>query len=205
MNREPNFDDLVGTEAGGAERERLRGVHDLLLQAGPPPELTPRLEKGPDFGPVSRRRRAVKKRPALLLLAATLAAVAIFGAGYGVANHRGGSGTAKPVVQLSLKGTTRAPHASATLDVWRNQSGNWPMTLSVDGLPRLPQGTYYEVYLARDGKPWGSCGTFRVVGSGPLTVKLTAPYSLRPGDTWIVTRVPPGGEPGTTVLRPVAA
>jgi hypothetical protein len=35
---------------------------------------------------------------------------------------------------------------------------------------------------------------------------LTAPFKLRKGDTWVVTRPGPGGsEPGRTVLRPVAA
>ena len=93
MNREPNFDDLVGTETGGAERERLRGAHELLLRAGPPPELTPRLRNAPDFGVVSLKGRVAKKRPTLLLLAATLSIVAVFTAGYAVADHRGGSAT----------------------------------------------------------------------------------------------------------------
>ena len=37
-----------------------------------------------------------------------------------------------------------------------------------------------------------------------MTVSLTAPYTLRKGDTWVVTRPGQGGgtEPGTTVLRP---
>jgi hypothetical protein len=34
-------------------------------------------------------------------------------------------------------------------------------------------------------------------------VTLTAPYSLRKGDSWIVTRPGAGGaEPGKTVLKP---
>ncbi|HJQ74250.1 MAG TPA: anti-sigma factor [Gaiellaceae bacterium] len=207
MNREPNFDDLVGTETRGDERERLRGAHDLLLQAGPPPELTPRLENAPDFGVVPLHRRRPRKRPVLLLLAATVSVAAVFAAGYGVANQRdsGSSSASQPVAQLSLRGTALAPQARATLDVWRSQRGNWPMTLSVAGLPKLPQGTYYEVYLVRGGKPWGSCGSFRITGSsGAVTLRLNAPYSLRPGDSWIVTRAPFGGEPGKTVLRPVS-
>jgi hypothetical protein len=81
------------------------------------------------------------------------------------------------------------------------------MKLSVAGLPKLPSRTYYEVYLVRNGKPWGSCGTFVVSNSsGPLTLRLIAPYSLRKGDSWVVTRPGPNGsEPGRTVLRPVAA
>jgi hypothetical protein len=37
-------------------------------------------------------------------------------------------------------------------------------------------------------------------------VSLNSPYTLRKGDSWIVTRPGAGGvEPGTTVLRPVTA
>ena len=44
---ERDFDELVGAETTGAERERLRGVHELLVEAGPPPELPRELEEGP--------------------------------------------------------------------------------------------------------------------------------------------------------------
>lgn len=207
MNREPNFDDLVGTETRGAERERLRHAHELLLQAGPPAELPPQLRKPPSVDVVRLKPRRTVKRRALVLIAAAVSIGAVFGAGYGIGNNRAGSQAAPtPAAQISLRGTALAPGANATLDVWREQGGNWPMTLSVAGLPKVPRGTYYEVYLVRGGKPWGSCGTFVVSNpSQALTLKLNAPYSLRPGDSWIVTRVPFGGEPGRTVLRPVAA
>jgi anti-sigma-K factor RskA len=138
----------------------------------------------------------------MLLLAAALSIVAVFAAGYAVADHRGGGGSV--AAELQLKGTNAAPNATATLEVWQPQSGNWPMTLHVAG---LPQHSRYEVYLVRDGRPWGSCGTFRTAGSsGQLTLKLNAPYRLRTGDSWVVTRLAPGGsEPGRTVLRPVSA
>jgi hypothetical protein len=201
----PDFDELVGTEATGAERERLQRAHELLLQAGPPPELTPRLQTAPNMDArVAHLRRRVVKRRAMLLLAAALSIVVVFAAGYAVAQHRS-SGSAAPVAPrtLALKGTSVVPGAHATLEVWQAQNGNWPMTLSVEGLPKHAR---YEVYLVRDGKPWGSCGGFVVSkSSGPLTLRLNAPYALRKGDTWIVTRQVHGNEPGSTVLRPVAA
>ena len=40
MNREPTLDELIGADTTGAERERLQHVHELLLEAGPPPEVT---------------------------------------------------------------------------------------------------------------------------------------------------------------------
>ena len=47
MTRRPDLEDLVGADLDLSERERLRRVHDLLLQAGPPPELSPEIEAGP--------------------------------------------------------------------------------------------------------------------------------------------------------------
>ncbi len=201
----PDFNELVGAEATGAERERLRRAHELLVQAGAPPELTPQLRKVPSFGVARLQRRRVVKRRAMLLLAAALSILAVFAAGFAVADHRGGSAkTDRSAATLALQGTKEAPHARATLEVWHARSGNWPMTLTVKGLPKLPRHTYYEVYLVRNGKPWGSCGTFVVSKpSQPLTLTLNAPYALRNGDSWIVTRPgPAGSEPGKTVLGP---
>jgi hypothetical protein len=205
VNREPTLDDLIGAETSGAERQRLQHAHELLLEAGPPPELSPELLSGPTLGMTVARRRAVKRR-AMVLLAAAIAIVMVFLGGYEVAN-RGATTSAKPVLIQDLKGTQLAPKAKATLEVWRSHEGNWPMTLTTAGLPKLPPRNYYEVYLVRDGKLWGSCGTFRVAGSRgqAVTVTLTAPYALRQGDTWIVTRPgAAGSEPGPTVLRPIS-
>lgn len=203
----PDFNELVGTEATGAERARLQEAHDLLLRAGPPPELTPKLKAGPNPDVVRKqhRRRAVKRRT-LVLLAAALSIAVVFFAGYGVSGLRSGNGGGEIVQALELKGTAAVPKAQATLEVWRPRDGNWPMTLDVQGLPKLPAHTYYEVYLVRDGHPWGSCGTFVVSGSSrPVKVSLNAPYKLQKGDTWVVTRQTPGSEPGRTVMRPVSA
>jgi hypothetical protein len=202
----PDFNELVGTEATGAERARLQEAHGLLLRAGPPPELTPKLKAGPNPAAVRKqhRRRAVKRRT-LVLLAAALSIVVVFFAGYAVSSMRS-SGGGEIVQALELKGTAAVPHAQATLEVWRPKDGNWPMTLAVQGLPKLPAHTYYEVYLVRDGHPWGSCGTFVVSNSSRvLQLSLNAPYKLQKGDTWVVTRQTPGTEPGQTVMRPVSA
>jgi hypothetical protein len=204
----PDFDELVGTEATGAERKRLREAHDLLLRAGPPPELTPKLKAGPNPGVarMQRRRRTVKRR-SLVLLAAALSIGLVFAAGYAVSSNRGGGTASAGIVKtLELEGTAAVPGAQAELDVWQRRDGNWPMTLSVKGLPKLPPRTYYEVYLFRDGHPWASCGSFVVSGSSQvLRVSLNAPYKLHKGDSWVVTRQVAGSEPGKTVMRPVSA
>lgn len=209
MNREPTLNDLIGNEATGAEREQLQRVHEMLLEAGPPPEISADLEKGPTLGMTLSRKP--RRRPrAMILLAAALLVGLVFFAGYSVRSNKSASGQQQTIVMAAaLKGTSFAPQAEGTIQVWSDTdgNGNWPMTLRVVGLPKLPPHNVYEVYLLRNGKPWGSCGTFRVGGSGSVnqqvTVSLSAPYSLHKGDKWVVTRPGAGGaEPGPTVMRP---
>jgi len=207
LTREPDFDELIGAEATGEERERLRRAHELLVQAGPPPELPPSLQKAPNFGVFSLHQRRVVKRRALVLLAAALSIAVVFFSGY--LARGGGNSTAVPTPPrlISLQGTPEAPDARATLAVWQSRNGNWPMRLSVAGLPQVSGRTYYEVYLVRNGKPWAPCGSFRIANAsaGAVTLTFNAPYSLQKGDSWIVTRAVFGSEPGKTVLRPVTA
>ncbi len=212
MNREPTLNELIGDEATGAERQQLQHVHELLIEAGPPPELSAELEGGPTLGMTLGKRR--RKPRTMLLLAAALALGLVFFAGYSVRSNKNGTGSGpnQPLMAVALKGTPLVPGAQGTIQVWNatDGNGNWPMTLRVVGLPKLPPHNYYEVYLLRNGKPWGSCGTFRVGDAGSsdqeVTVTLTAPYSLHKDDSWVVTRPGAGGaEPGQTVLRPVTA
>ena len=207
MNRVPNFDELVDSDTTDAERERLRGVHELLVQAGPPPELPPELEAGPSLQITFARKRQRAKGRAMMLLAAALVGVLVFIGGYALGNGKSGGGGRNLVTTLNLKGTSAAPNADASLEVWHPKDGNWPMTLSVVGLEMLPPRRYYEVYVVRGGKILGSCGMFRVEQTrNPVVVTLNAPYPLQKGDTWVVTRQGAGGvEPGTTVLKPVSA
>ena len=207
MTPVPDFDELVGREVPTAERERLRGVHDLLVQAGPPPELAPEIEAGPTLAmtiATRKRERHVRGRVSLLLAAAIAVAVVFLG-GYVVGN-RGAGGNA-PATVMQLSGTKAAPGALASLRIGEEDAaGNWPMELSVTGLPKLPAHGYYVVYLVRGGKPWAPCGTFAAAGTQHGTVvRLNAPYELRKGDTWKVYVWRPGAhEPGPAVLVPTA-
>ncbi len=202
MTRTPNFDELVGTDLDPEERERLERVHDLLVRAGPPAELAPELERGPTLamtlgGP---RNRHVVRRMALLA-AAIMVLLLVFLGGYVTGNHGGGGLSGGHT--LKLVGTPQAPAALASLHVASADSaGNWPMTLSATGLAKLPPHGYYEVFLTRNGKIWAPCGTFRVQSTTTaVSVKLNAPYDLRRGDGWVVTRQLPGQhEAGPVVL-----
>jgi Anti-sigma-K factor rskA, C-terminal len=200
MNPTPDFDELVGSEPLGGERERLRRAHELLVEAGPPQELPPALARGPDSERSKAVRRRQVKRRAFVLLAAALAVAAVFSSGYAVGNRH----STDVAGLLGLKGTRAAPHARATLEILPATAGNWPMKLTVRDLPALPAHAYYDVYLVRKGERYLSCGRFVTAGgSAPFTVPLNAPYRLGPGDRWIVTRESPGSsDHGTTVLRP---
>jgi hypothetical protein len=204
MTRRPDFDELVGPEVERDERERLLRVHELLLQAGPPPELSPEIERPTLALTLQRRARPARRRMALL--AATIAVVAaVFIAGYATGNRHGNSAPAAHT--LSLVGTKAAPGALASLQIEPvDAAGNWPMKLAVTGLPKLPPHGYYTVYLVRNGKAFASCGTFVVAGKTHGTlVWLNAPYRLEAHDTWVVTKQLPGHhEAGPVVLRPNA-
>jgi hypothetical protein len=167
-------------------------------------ELAPQLQKAPSAGVIRLRRwRAVKRRGPLLLIAA-VSIPAVFVSGYVVRAHRGESVPRNPMVRtLALRGTSIAPKARARLEVWHVRDGNSPLTLSVVGLPKLPPHTYYEVDLLRGKKPFASCGEFRTARSFShrVTLTLNAPFALRKGDSWVVTRQPQGREGGVTVLR----
>ncbi len=204
MTRVPDFDELVGRDLPPAERERLLRVHELVVAAGPPPELAPELEAGPTLAmTLVKPKREHRRHRMSLLLAAAIAVLVVFLGGYIVGNsHTGGDAPAKT---MTLTGTKAAPDALASLRIdHADSAGNWPMQLTVTGLPKLPDHAYYVVFLVRDGKPWAPCGAFNVAGpKRGTTVNLTAPYELKKGDTWaVMEQTPHASSPGPAVLWP---
>jgi hypothetical protein len=202
VSPDPDFDELIA-DAEPGERERLRRVHDMLVVAGPPPELTPQMEAGPTLGMTigGRPSRRHTQRRVALLAAAIVVLLLAFLVGYVTGNDSKVSGRL-----LKLQGTAVAPNAQASLrleDV--DPAGNWPMELAAVGLPKLPPKGYYEVFLVRNGKPWAPCGSFVVKNAKVgVSVRLNAPYRLRRTDTWIVTRQTWGNrDAGPVVLKPL--
>jgi hypothetical protein len=187
MSRPPDFEELVG---GGnltpAERERLRHVHELLVTAGPPPDLPPALERAPTpGGRVSLLPR--RRRGAVLAFAAALA-IAAFGAGYFVGDRGGEPDALSRDFVLKMRGTQAAPTAVASLVVYeKDDDGNWPMELTIRNLPPLGEDGRYELFLTRRGKLSASCGTFFATSS-KVVAHLNAPYKLRQYDGWVVVR-----------------
>jgi hypothetical protein len=191
------FDELIGAEPDGTERARLRGVHELLLEAGPPPELTPEVASGPTLAMTLSRVRASSGRRrgfALTAVAAALVAVVI---GLGVAAH----GNGKKYPRFTLRGTVFAPHASGTLYILRAKSSTPRVKIEVTGLPAAKRP--YIVYLVRNGRTIAPCGGFTVTNpKREVTAVLHSPYAIQGSDEWIVTGPSIGNRPRPTVLRP---
>ena len=185
----PDFDEFVGTDLPPEERARLRRAHDLLVAAGPLPELPPSLaEPRPPAGDltpfINRRRNAT-----VAVLAAAVA-VAAFGMGYLAGHHGHGNGfpTTRTVV---MHGTSTAPTgalASIALGK-RDDAGNVPMLVRASNLTKLPTGGYYELWLTRNQKAVAPCGGFYVEG-GEKTVEVhfSVPYTLERFNGWVITK-----------------
>ncbi len=176
------FEDLIGggEELSAAERARLRRVHELLLEVGPPPEVPGRL-RAPTVARLGLRRR----RYVPALIAAALA-IAAFGSGYLVGDRDGGP---ESVRSIPMSGVGKARGAMATIELLaEDDAGNWPMDLFVRGLEPNARGSdWYELWLTKGGKLVASCGRF-TVDADETRVRLSVPYRLRGFDGWVVTR-----------------
>lgn len=172
----PDFDDLVGPEVDGEERAQMRRAHDLLVAAGPPPDL-PAAFDAPRVRPLSRRRVTA------LALAAALATAA-FAGGWAL---RGGDESFDVRAEVPMRATANADGASALIKLGHaDELGNWPMEIVVRGLKPLPDGGYYELMLTKKGEPVATCGSFKVRATGETVVRLGASYELSDFDGWVV-------------------
>jgi Anti-sigma-K factor rskA len=172
--RRPSFDELVGDDLTPIERERLLRVHDLLIDAGPPPEL-------PSPAPVvlSARRR----RGAAIAIAAALV-LTVFAVGVAVGDRSGGQ---KADFSVAMSGTAAAAGASASLTVFEiDEAGNWPMEFAIEGLVPEPSGRPYELWLTKGGKLEVLCGGFLTDAAGSAEVPMNAPYNFDDYDGWVV-------------------
>jgi hypothetical protein len=192
MSERPDLRELVGDDVPDAELDRLSRADDALHGTPPAPEvpesLTARVLAIPgDDRWIHRRRRVL----AGLAVAACVAG-AMFGIGFWLGGDSGGVPAAE---QITLTATGAAPaEAQMVINVLpKDPAGNWKMTADVTGLPRLPAGGYYEVWLTQDDEVVASCGRFVVNANGKArSVWLNAPYRFTEYDRWVVTAHVPG-------------
>jgi hypothetical protein len=186
-----DFDELVEGVESPEERARLRRVHELLTQAGPPPELSPALASmpAPEEEPEDEADVAwlpPRRLGAALVLAATLA-LASFAVGYFAGDNRSNGETAAPEVTKTVvlhgQGVSTGVLSIGAVDA----NGNIPMLITVRGLAPLPEGDYYSLTLTKHGKSVVTCTTFNVGNRGTNTINLVAAYDLNGFDGWAVT------------------
>jgi hypothetical protein len=202
VTNDPDFRELVGDEGAPEELDRLRRVHELIVAAGPPPELSPAVEHAPKVED-SKVLDFKRRRPAAVFAIAAAIAAAAFAIGYGV-GHRGNTFASAAEVPMHGVGTQKA--ATASIAIGKHDSGgNYPLQMSVKGLAGLPKGGWYELLLSKQGRPTLPCGDF-IVGGGQTTIHLSVPYDLpdwhqkKVYDGWVVVRHLPGRHAAPIVM-----
>jgi hypothetical protein len=181
----PDFRDLVGDEGTPEELAKLRRAHDMLIAAGPPPDLSPRLAEPPKAPERERRFHRWRARAAFALAAAVAAAA--FGVGF-LVGDRGSSEYHAAGPPIPMHGVASARGAKASIVIGeRDDVGNWPLLVRVRGLEPLPKGEWYELYLTRKEKLAAYCGSFSMNETGETTVHFSIPYRLKRFDGWVVT------------------
>ena len=186
-----SFDDIVGTDGLTHEEEaKLRRVHELLVAAGPPPDLSPDLSlppvpteeaDPPEVAFLLRRRRG---RALVLALAATLAA---FVGGYAFGHSKGKPAAFTSIRTVAMHGPSGGASHGVINIAEKDSVGNWPMQFEVSGLPQQQnRAAYYELWLTQNGKAVAPCGSFRV-NAKTTRVRLSVSYPLKRFDGWVVT------------------
>jgi hypothetical protein len=196
MTELPDVRNLVGP-VPPEELEELREV-DTLLRAVPsaPPPLPPALARAP-----AQRRRRTRSRALgrLALAAALVAGVAALSFTGGRWFDRGDDFQTRATIPLEA--TANASGAAATIRLGeRDATGTWEMELTVSGLRELPPGSFYVLWLSKDGNYAATCGSFRVVRE-ERTYRWEAAYRLDDYDEFVISARPPG-LPRDPALRP---
>ena len=194
-----DFDQLVDLAGlSPAERARLLRVHELLVAAGPPTELPSALAQPPEqpeAAAVVPLPAQPRRRPVATFLIAAAVAAACFGGGYVLANQAHQT-TAIHVVRIVPMQGVGQQDSFASLKVGSSDAnGNWPIQLTVAGLPALRQKERYYLMVWQNGRPVAFCGTFEVADRGSTTVTFSVAYRITKSTRWVVTRMTPGVRP----------
>ncbi|HYZ18952.1 MAG TPA: hypothetical protein VE615_05370 [Gaiellaceae bacterium] len=175
MSREPDFRELVGDGLSPEEEARLRRAHELLLAAGPPPELPGVLAQPPT--PQARIISLAQKRVRTGLVLAAAIVLAAFALGYFVGARDDGSslGAGFAPEETAVLGKSGGRLAVVRIG-GRDDNGNRPMLVTVEKLKPLPSGDYYTLFMTRKGKPIVVCGTFNVEDEDTTNVRFSVAY-----------------------------
>ena len=193
MTERRDLRDLVGEDVPAGELRRLEHVDSLLRSVpGPPAHLPASLTHAVTAAAEPRRPRVWSLRQVAVALPVAAAFALVFLA-LGM-RIDGGAGFEERAA-IPMQATDTARGAAATVRIGEaDEDGNWPVRLDVRGLPRLPEGGYYVLWLAKDGEYAATCGYFGV-HDGEARGEWTVSYRLRDYDTWVVTARMPDAPP----------
>jgi hypothetical protein len=192
MTDQPGLRGLLPDDVPPDELERLGRVHELLLAAGRPAELPPHLAGVP----APRRSGLIafaEHRRKAIVLAAAAAAAALFGFGFLSGWSTSDAGFKAAFGPVAMRGG--GPTSEAIAQIWvgpKDSALNWPSLMKVRGLPTLPRGDFYALYLTdeKTGKRLLLCSVF-AVHAGVTTVTFNFPGPAK-GRGWVVVRERPG-------------
>jgi hypothetical protein len=135
-----------------------------------------------------KRHWGANARPAAALTAVLVAAIL----GYGIASQNSGGDDTRTVSVVS-----RVPGSHANLELNKDSA-----TLRAQGVPQLPAGSVYQVWVQSGSDAPDPSSTFRPGAAGAAAVEL--PAVLHGGDLVTVTRESGPGSPIPS-SRPVYA
>jgi hypothetical protein len=199
-----DFDEVVDlTGVSPEDRSRMLRVHELLVAAGPPVDLPTGLPGAPsNVGGAKVIEFPRRRRTAAAITIAAAVAVACFSGGYVLANQAHHSSNALDAVRVV--GMSGEQNSLASLRVGAADSnGNWPVQLTVTGLPPLhgADSHYVLMLTTQNGKPTWVCGMFKVGADGATTVAFSVPYRITGQTKWAVTEMTKGTQfPGHVVM-----
>jgi anti-sigma-K factor RskA len=189
------------------ELERLRPAAEALPRSverfAAPPTLKRSLMAAveADARAAGRRRILALPRPALArpqTALATAAAVLLVGAAIGFGVDRATRGGESRRVIAAQVDRSRFSRGKAELELQRG--GRFAM-LTVHGLPALPAGKVYEVWIERGGRVRPTGALFEVTADGRGAAAI--PGGVRGARAVLVTREPSGGSLQPTERPPI--
>ena len=183
---------LIGDDVPEEELERLREIDALLRRVEVPPHVPESLTLAVRREATKPVRRTPLRRAAKALALAAALAVAVVAGFFGL-GRIAGDDDFDAARTIGMEPTASARGAAAEIRIGtRDADGNWTMELDVRGLPALPKGAYYLLWLEKDGEYGGTCGSFNVGADGRATVVLNASYRLADYDRFVITAQHPG-------------
>ncbi len=125
MSRHPDFHELIGNDLEPAERERLERVHDMLIAAGPPPELPQELADPPR--PEGKLVELARRRLRTGLVLAAAIVIAAFAVGYllGARGEESTSGSFRPSRRPCSASRPADSPSFASATSTRTETGRW--------------------------------------------------------------------------------